>query len=126
MSAGRVLLLLIVVGVIAWLVKSQHILGPSPPDGGSTAPIDRARTAARRSDAQTAEAEAASRELNSQPPSGGGISENMTAEQVRALVGPPDAVDSETTDTGVTRERWTYRNVSKTVVFENGIVVRVE
>lgn len=50
----------------------------------------------------------------------------MTPEQVRALLGPPDSVDSETSETGVAREKWTYRSVGKTVVFENGIVARVE
>jgi len=50
----------------------------------------------------------------------------MTADQVRALLGPPDSVDSETTDGGSARERWTYRTAGKTVVFENGIVIRVE
>lgn len=125
MSAGRILLLLIVVAVVAWLVRSSPLLIPATHEEGSRAPTDRARAAARAQDARTAETEAASHALDSQPP-GGAISENMTAEQVRALVGPPDAVDSETTDTGVTRERWTYRSVGKTVVFENGIVVRVE
>jgi hypothetical protein len=35
-------------------------------------------------------------------------------------------VDSETSDSGVAREKWTYRSVGKTVVFENGVVARVE
>jgi hypothetical protein len=50
----------------------------------------------------------------------------MTTDQVRALIGPPDSVESETGENGVARERWTYRQVGKTVVFENGVVVRVE
>ena len=50
----------------------------------------------------------------------------MTPDQVRALLGPPDSVDSSTTDTGVTVEKWRYRSVGKTVVFENGIVTRIE
>jgi hypothetical protein len=50
----------------------------------------------------------------------------MTPDQVRALLGPPDSVDSETSDFGAAREKWTYRSAGKTVVFENGIVTRVE
>jgi hypothetical protein len=50
----------------------------------------------------------------------------MTPDQVRALLGPPDDVTSETTEMGASRERWTYRSVGKSVVFENGIVVRIE
>jgi hypothetical protein len=95
------------------------------PDAGSRPPIERARAAARASGAQNAQLETAAREAEA-PASGGSVSENMTPEQVRALLGPPDAVDSETTETGVARERWTYRSVGKTVVFENGIVVRVD
>jgi hypothetical protein len=50
----------------------------------------------------------------------------MTTEQVRALLGPPDDVAADTTDSGAPREKWTYRREGKTVVFENGIVVRIE
>ena len=49
----------------------------------------------------------------------------MTPDQVRALIGPPDDVQTETTDSGVRRETWTYRNVGKTVVFENGVATSV-
>jgi hypothetical protein len=50
----------------------------------------------------------------------------MTPDQVRALLGAPDETSTETSETGTPREKWTYRSVGKTVVFENGIVVRVE
>ena len=54
-----------------------------------------------------------------------GVTENMTPDQVRTLIGPPDDVQTETTDSGIRRETWTYRSVGKTVVFENGIAVSV-
>ena len=44
----------------------------------------------------------------------------MTPDQVRALLGAPDDVSSEGG-----REVWTYRNVGKTVVFENGVATSV-
>ena len=50
----------------------------------------------------------------------------MTPDQVRALLGAPDDVAERDHGERVgTRETWTYRNVGKTVVFENGIAVSV-
>jgi len=129
MSAGRILGLLIAVAVVAWLVRSQGILLTSSGsrEAGTSAPMDKARAAARATNARSAQTEAASRSLESPTgEAGGSVSENMTPEQVRALLGPPDSVDSATGEDGVARERWTYKQVGKTVVFENGIVVRVE
>jgi hypothetical protein len=125
MSAGRILLLLLVAGAGLWIVRSALLPDTSAPAGGSRAPIERARAAARASGAENSQLEAAAREAEA-PASGGSVSENMTPDQVRALLGSPDAVDSETTETGTAREKWTYRSAGKTVVFENGIVVRVE
>ncbi len=121
----RLLLVVVVLGAGFWIVKSQHLLGPAP-EGERAAPIDRARAAAKVSDARNAQAEAATQALDSPPSGGSAVSENMTPDQVRSLLGSPDSVDSSTTDTGVAVERWKYGSVGKTVVFENGIVSRVE
>ena len=120
----RLLLLLVVVGVVWYLVKSYGLFSPSTPATSQGGPIERARTAAAASDARTGAAPSVAREAD-QPAGGAGVTENMTPEQVRALLGAPDDVQSETTDSGVRRETWTYRSVGKTVVFENGIAVSV-
>src|SRR5262245_41993384 len=125
MSVGRIVLLLIVVGVVAWLVRSSNLLGPSTPEAGSAAPGDRARAAAANAGGRNAQTEASSAAVDSGA-SGGAIHENMTPEQVRALLGPPDSVETESTDAGGSREKWTYSRPGKTVVFENGVVVRIE
>jgi hypothetical protein len=57
---------------------------------------------------------------------GGGVTENMTADQVRRLLGPPDEVESGMTDSGQPRERWIYRRQHRAVVFVNGVAARVE
>ncbi len=116
----RLLTLLIVAGVIAWLVKTYAPHGAS---GGASPedPIRRARAAAAASDARVAAASATSREADQ----GAGVTENMTPDQVRALLGSPDDVSTETLDSGVHRETWTYRSVGKTVVFENGVAVSI-
>ena len=125
MSFVRILLVLAVLAAGWWVVKSQHLIGHAP-EGERAAPIDRARTAAHAGEARNGQTEAAARALDSQPSGGNAVSENMTPDQVRALLGPPDSVDSGTTDSGGTIEKWTYRQVGKTVVFENGVVARVE
>ena len=119
----RLLLLLLAAGVAVYLVKTQGLLTRSTPEQPRGSPIDRARSAAAASDARTSSGDSAAREADG--PSTGTVSENMTPDQVRALLGAPDEVSSETTDAGVARETWTYRNVGKTVVFENGIAVSV-
>jgi len=126
MSLGRLLLVFLVLAGGLWLVRTQNLFGPAagPAAEGTPAPTDRARAAARASARRDAQTEAATQ--NVEAPATGRVSENMTPEQVRALLGPPDSVDTETSDSGVSREKWTYRSVGKTVVFENGVVARIE
>ena len=120
----RLLLLLVVVGVIAYLVKSYGVFSPANTVVPDTGPIGRARTAAAASNARTDAAAAVGRESDSSA-GAAGVTENMTPDQVRALIGSPDDVQTETLDSGVRRETWTYRSVGKTVVFENGVAVSV-
>ena len=116
MRASRLVLLVIVVGVAVWLFKSSsRVAAPGEPGETSTAPMERARAAARKSNSRAAQTDAAA-----------AITEDMTADQVRALLGEPDSVTSETTESGTPRERWVYRKAGKTVLFENGIAVRIE
>jgi len=124
MTAGRLVLLLIVVVVGVWLFQSR-VTGPATPAEKSSAPLDRARAAARKGEARNAQTAAAAGDLDSASPAGA-VTENMTPEQVRALLGPPDEVSSEESASGSSRERWTYRKAGKSVVFENGIAIRVE
>ncbi len=119
----RLLLLIAAVGVVAYLVKTQGLLTRSTPGETRGSPIDRARAAAAASGARTAAGDAIGREIDQ--PSTGTVTENMTPDQVRSLLGSPDDVSTETTDAGVARETWTYRSVGKTVVFENGIAVSI-
>ncbi len=89
------------------------------------APIERARDVSRRSAERDAARSATQSEADSAP-SGGTITENMTPDQVRALLGSPSEVQSETMEAGARREKWIYSSVGKTVVFENGVVVSVQ
>jgi hypothetical protein len=125
MTAGRLLLFLIVIGAAVWLFQSS-LVGPATPAAKPSAPLERARSAARRSQARNGQTAAAAGDLDSAAPAGG-VTENMTPEQVRSLLGPPDEVSSEESSSfGNPRERWTYRKAGKSVVFENGVAVRIE
>ncbi len=123
----RLLLLLLAAGIVVYLVKTQGPWTRSTPAAapGRGSPIERARAAAAASDARTSAREALGREIDSSSSSSGSVSENMTPDQVRALLGSPDDVSTETTDSGVARETWTYRSVGKTVVFENGVAISI-
>jgi hypothetical protein len=121
----RLLVFGIALAVLWYLAKSCGLLSSGAAStGSSAAPIERARTAAAGSDARTSAGQGVAREAD-QPVNGGAVTENMTPDQVRALLGSPDDVSSETTATGGPREIWTYRSVGKSVVFENGVVAGV-
>ncbi len=124
---ARLILLVVVLAVGYWLFKNSAggLLGSRTPDSASQAPIDRAREAARKADARHAEADRLGTEAAA-PREAGRVHENMTPAEVRALMGAPDEVTSDTTATGAPRETWLYRSVGKKVVFENGVAVSVE
>ena len=116
----RLLIFAIALAVLWYLAKSYGLFSSGAVSTGSpTAPIDRARTAAAASDARTSAGQGIAREAD-QPANAGTVTENMTPDQVRALMGSPDEVSSEGG-----REVWTYRSVGKTVVFENGVATSV-
>ncbi|MGH9366124.1 MAG: hypothetical protein ACRD3M_00430 [Thermoanaerobaculia bacterium] len=125
MRLGRLLVILLVLALGWWLLTRSGLFSMKPAGEAPTAPADRARTAAAAASSRAGQTDAAQREADAPAPSGM-ITENMTPDQVRELIGPPEETMTETSETGAKRERWLYRRVGKTVVFENGVVVRVE
>lgn len=125
---ARLVLLLVVVGVGLWLYKNSAggLLGTRT-ESSSTAPADRARDAARRIESRQSETDRLAAEAQAQSPrEAGRVHENMTPAEIRALLGEPDEVTTDTTVTGTPRETWHYRTVGKNVVFENGVAVSVD
>jgi hypothetical protein len=124
---ARLILLVLVVAAGLWLYKHSAggLLGTRSTESGSTAPIDRARAAARTVDERQAESDRLGRE-DSSSREAGRVHENMTPPEVRALMGPPDEVTTGSTESGAPRETWIYRSVGKKVVFENGVAVSIE
>ncbi len=90
MRASRLVLLLIVAAAGLYVVKNYSgLFGSRPQDvaPGPASPIERARAARDQSDRKTAQTESTSREADTAPAAG--VTENMTPDQVRALLGPP-------------------------------------
>lgn len=130
MRASRLILLLLGLAIVLYLVKTQSgLFGPRPSEAGAgsepASPVDRARTVREKADHRAAESENTSREADTGASQAAGVTENMTPDQVRTLLGPPDEVQAGTADNGRAQETWTYRRVGKTVVFENGVAVSI-
>jgi hypothetical protein len=56
----------------------------------------------------------------------GSVHENMSPDDVRRLLGPPDSVQTSTAPDGSAQERWIYGRQHRAVVFKNGVAVSVE
>jgi hypothetical protein len=126
MRASRLILLLVVVAAGLFIFKNYSgLFGSRAPEAAASpaSPIDRAKAARDANDRRVAAGENTGREADQAPAAG--VTENMTPDQVRALLGAPDDVEKTTLDNGGTRETWTYRSAGKTVVFENGVAVSV-
>lgn len=116
MKLGKLLLWVVVIAAGAWLVRNRDRVVHS-----FESTTEKPAAAAAAHDSALSEA---AREADRAQ--GGGITDNMTPDQVRSVLGSPDSIEPLGSDDGKTRERWIYRQAGKAVVFENGIAVRVE
>src|SRR5262245_60368282 len=113
MRLSRLVVVLLVASFGWWLVTRSGLFSSSSASSAeAAAPVERARTGAAAASGRAGDTNAGQRDADATAPSGA-ISENMTPEQVQALLGPPDETASETTETGASRQKWTYRNVHK-------------
>jgi|SRR5215472_3219650 len=127
MSLARLVLALLILALGYWLITKSGLLVHKPEENvEAQAPSERARAVSRQNAQRNADTQGAQREADSPPVAGGAVTENMTPDQVRALLGSPSEIRTETTDSGARRERWIYAAVGKSVVFENGVVSAVE
>ena len=125
---GRLILLVIVLAVGFWLYKNSAggLLGSRSPTGEeASAPLDRAKAAAKKANERQLEADRIGQQDTSTG-AGSQIHENMTPSDVRALLGSPDEITTGVSETGAPRDTWLYRSVGKKVIFQSGFVVSVE
>ena len=126
---GRLILLVIVLAVGFWLYKNSAggLLGSRSTSTGeeASAPLDRAKTAAKKANERQLEADQIGQQDTSTG-AGSQIHENMTPSDVRALLGSPDEITTGISETGAPRDTWLYRSVGKKVIFQSGFVISVE
>jgi hypothetical protein len=124
---SRLILLVIVVAVGLWLYKNSAggFLGSRGEDSSSRAPIERARQAAQKANERQAEIDRMGSEA-APPREAGRVHENMTPDEVRALMGAPDEIVPGASDSGTPRETWYYKSVGKKIIFEKGVAILVE
>ena len=122
---GRLIGILLTLAVVAWVVKTYGVFGSKPGSDATSTAMEKVKETEKKSDSYNSQLAAAAQEAT-QAGGNGTVSENMTPEQVRALLGEPDSIEQTTSDTGKAQERWIYRSVNKTVLFENGIAVSVQ
>jgi len=123
----RLILLVLVVAAGFWLYKNSSggLLGSRSDEAASRAPIERARQAAEKAKERQAEIDRLGSE-SAPPREPGRVHENMTPDEVKALMGAPDEIVPGASDSGTPRETWYYKSVGKKIVFEKGIAILVE
>lgn len=117
MKPGRLIAIFVFAAAAFWIWKHPGELKKLAPGGASETP--KAPDSPQNSQLNEAAREA-------EKSSATGVTENMTPEQVRGLLGSPDEVETYTTDAGKPGEKWTYREAHRMVVFENGIAISVQ
>ena len=117
MKPGRLIAIVVLAAGGLWVWRNRSEVKKILPSG----PADTPKTAASPSNSPLTEA---AREAEKS--SGSGVTENMTPDQIRGLLGSPDEVESFTSESGKPGEKWTYRQAHRIVVFENGIAVSVQ
>jgi hypothetical protein len=123
---GRLIFILIALILVVYLIQNYHVFAPQAGGGPAavSGPLEKARAVERRAEERKTEMDETAREAE-QTIQGPEVSENMTPDQVRSLLGPPDDVETGTSDDGKPQERWIYHQAGKTVIFENGVAVAV-
>jgi outer membrane protein assembly factor BamE (lipoprotein component of BamABCDE complex) len=117
MKPGRLIAVVLLAAAGLWAWRNISEVKRVLPAGS----VDSPKSSAPSSDSQLTEA---AREAEKS--SATGVTDNMTPDQVRGVLGSPDEVESFTTDAGKPGEKWTYRQAHRIVIFENGIAVSVQ
>jgi hypothetical protein len=116
MKPGRWIAIIVLAAAALWVWKNPSELKKILPAG---AELPKGEASPQNSQLSEAAREA-------EKSSGTGVTENMTPDQVRGLLGSPDEVERFTSDSGKPGEKWTYRQAHRVVIFENGIAISVQ
>lgn len=124
MSVGKLLAVAIVLSAAVWLFKHPEFLKSGSSNPAPT-PVPGASAVAGATSERNSQLKEAATEAD-KASAGGAVTENMTPDQIRTLLGTPDNVETTTLESGKVQERWTYRQAGKVVIFENGVAVSVQ
>ena len=116
MKVSSIVAIIVLAGAGVWVYQNRgKLFSPAgAPEAGKTDEIQRHNAAVEEAGAEAAKATP-----------GGGITENMTPDQIRSVLGPPDDIETSTNDQGKPVEKWTYRRAGKVVTFVDGVAVSV-
>jgi len=117
------LLLAIVVGIGYWIYTTKPTVSGlidsiTSPLFGSRAAVDTSERNRVRDDASAVVAEQSEAKVDT-------LKQGMSRDEVKELLGRPDAVDTVKREDGVEQLRWTYRDARRVIVFEKNRVVSI-
>jgi hypothetical protein len=117
------LFLAIVAGIGYWIYTTRPTVSGlidsiTSPLFGSRAAVDTSERNRVRDDASTVVAEQSEAKVDT-------LKQGMSRDEVKELLGRPDAVDNIKRDDGVEQLRWTYRDARRVIVFEKNRVVSI-
>jgi hypothetical protein len=125
MSVGKLLAFAVVLIGVIWLLQHPDVWKSKGASPAAAASVPGSAAVGGATSDRNAQLKEAATEAD-KASSGGAVTENMTPDQIRTLLGNPDSVETATLDNGKVQERWTYRQAGKIVVFENGVAVSVQ
>ena len=114
------LFLAIVAGIGYWIYKTRPTVSGlvdsiTSPLFGSRAAIDSSERNRVRDDASTVVTEQSEAKVET-------LKQGMTKDEIKELLGSPDKIDEVEID-GVKRERWTYRDARRIILFDKKKVI---
>jgi len=119
----NVLLILIVVGVGYWIYKDRPTL--SGIIDSLTNPLMGSRAAVKSSERNRVQGEASSTVAEQSDSRVEQLREGMTRDDIKELLGEPDAIATEKKESGVVLTKWTYRDARRLIVFQGNRVVSI-
>jgi hypothetical protein len=118
----NVLLLLIAAGVGYWIYKDRPTVGGII--DSLTNPLMGSRAAVKSSERNRVQGEASSTVAEQSDSRVEQLREGMTRDDIKELLGEPDAIATEKKD-GVVRTKWTYRDAHRLIVFQGNRVISI-
>ncbi len=123
MKGRRLLLLVLAAGLAYWIYRTRPTVSGFV--DSLTRPLFGSKAVVEESEHKRVVAESAPAVGRDESISVGMLKQNMTAAEVRDLIGPPDSVEQFRED-GQDKVRWTYRRLGRVVVLRDWRVESIQ